>query len=307
MKPTLLILAAGVGSRYGSLKQIDRFGPCGETIMDYSIHDAVRAGFGKVVFVIRKDIEKEFRESFSNGFPKEIEVDCALQEIDLVPEGIKVPAGREKPWGTGQAVLAAADKINEPFAVINADDFYGYESFKIMADALQNEAEKSHQILLGYRLSHSLSDHGYVSRGLCEIDEENFLTQLNERTHITKEKDGIFYREGENKISLGADDIVSMNLMGFTPDVFTFFEQDFKAFIDENINELKAEFYLPSVVNNLINSKIKKIKVLYTPEKWFGITYKEDKFEAVKKLRELTDRGLYPYGLHRQKTTEHES
>ncbi|MDF9796942.1 dTDP-glucose pyrophosphorylase [Catalinimonas alkaloidigena] len=296
-KPTLLVMAAGMGSRYGSLKQIDEFGPSGETIIDYSIYDAIRAGFGKVVFVIRESILADFKVVFYGKFSGKIEVDYALQELDRVPQGVEVPPERVKPWGTGHAVLVAANKIKEPFAVINADDYYGQQSFQLMANFLSNLDKEVHT-LIGYRLKNTLSEHGYVSRGICEVDQEGYLKSVTERTHIyIKPDQAIVYKEDEEEVSLSGDEIASMNLMGFTPGAFAQFEASFKAFIKENAGHLKKEFYLPTVVNEIINAGEAKVKVLNTSDKWFGVTYKEDKAVAQHRLKELVEAGVYPENL----------
>lgn len=290
-------MAAGMGSRYGSLKQIDAFGPSGETIIDYSIYDAIRAGFGKVVFVIRESIEAEFKEVFYGKLSGKIKIDYVLQELDRVPEGVEVPAERVKPWGTGHAVLVAADKIQEPFAVINADDYYGQQAFQLMADFL-SELQKEEHVLIGYRLRNTLSAHGYVSRGICEVDEEGYLSSVTERTHIyIKDDQKIVYQEDGEEVALTGDEVASMNLMGFTPSAFEQFEFSFKAFIKENAGELKKEFYLPTVVNEIINTGEAKVKVLNTTDKWFGVTYQEDKAIAQQKLQELVRAGVYPEQL----------
>ncbi len=297
MKPTLLVLAAGMGSRYGSLKQIDKFGPSGETIIDYSIYDALRAGFGKIVFVIRRNIEQEFKESFANKFADKIDIDYALQELDVLPEGISVPEERTKPWGTGHAVLVAAEKINEPFAVINADDFYGAKSFEIIAKYLSNLEKQTQHCMVGYKLSNTLSEYGYVSRGICQKDENDNLTTITERTHISTKGDKIIFEDENGETELKEDDIASMNLMGFSAEALKYFKSDFEDFIKENSKNLKSEFYLPSVVNNIITKKRGTVKVINTPEKWFGVTYKEDKKVAIKRLKELVEEGIYPANL----------
>ncbi|MEK6478842.1 sugar phosphate nucleotidyltransferase [Catalinimonas sp. 4WD22] len=296
-KPTLLVMAAGMGSRYGSLKQIDRFGPSGETIIDYSIYDAIRAGFGKVVFVIRESIEAEFKEIFYGKFSDKIKIDYVLQELNRVPEGIKVPAERVKPWGTGHAVLVAADKIQEPFAVINADDYYGQQALQLMAVFL-SQIQKEEHALVGYRLRNTLSEHGYVSRGICEVDGEGYLSSVTERTHIyIKPDQKVVYEEDGEEVDLTGEEVASMNLMGFAPAAFAQFEVSFKAFIKENAGELKKEFYLPTVVNEIIKTGDAKVKVLNTTDKWFGVTYQEDKLIAQQKLQELVKAGVYPEKL----------
>ncbi len=300
MKPTLLILAAGLASRYGSLKQIDQFGPAGETIIDYAIYDAIRAGFGKVVFVIRRAIEEEFKEVFYGKFSGKITISYVLQETDRVPEGISVPEERVKPWGTAHAVMVAEEAIQEPFAVINADDFYGPRSFQLMADFLRYvTTDQECYGLVGYLLQNTLSAHGYVSRGICQTDEEDFLISLVERTHIySREDNSIVYRDEEGKeVALSGMETVSLNLMGFTPAVFTHFRHYFSAFIQKNYSALKAEFYLPYVVHAIVQSQKAKVKVMRTPEKWFGVTYQADKVVAQERLRDLVAQGVYPENL----------
>ncbi len=298
MKPTLLVLAAGVGSRYGSLKQIDQFGPSGETIIDYAVYDAIRAGFGKVIFVIRESIESDFREVCYSKFSDKIAIDYALQELDHLPPGIALPANRTKPWGTGHAVLVAANKIKEPFAVINADDFYGLKSFQLMADFL-SKTTKATYCMVGYRLSNTLSDHGYVSRGICQVDQQGYLQSITERTHIYRKPDHqIVYQAAQGEeIPLSGDEVASMNLMGFTPEVFEQFEVSFKAFLQQNVQHPRQEFYLPSVVNEIIHAGQLNVQVLHTDEQWFGVTYQEDKAIVRQALGKLVAAGIYPETL----------
>ena len=298
-KPTLLVMAAGLGSRYGSLKQMDPFGPSGETIIDYSVYDARRAGFGKVVFVVREAILEDFKQTILSRFADRIEVDYVLQEVDQVPDGVEVPAERVKPWGTGHAVLVAAPKVHEPFAVINADDYYGAQSFQLMADYLTNLTNDSHEYcLLGYRLENTLSEHGHVSRGVCQIDAEGYLQQVTERTKIYRtDGGGIVYEEDGTTAPLNAQETVSMNLMGFAPSAFAYFEEYFKDFIRERGRELKSEFYLPFVMNEVIQRQIAKAKVVTTPDRWFGVTYQADKAVAQQRFRELVQQGVYPERL----------
>ncbi|PWJ34118.1 nucleotidyltransferase family protein [Sediminitomix flava] len=297
MKPTLLVLAAGMGSRYGSLKQIDKFGPSGEKIIDYSIYDAIRAGFGKVVFVIRESLEEEFKNEIFNKFSDKIEVEYVFQELDNLPEGVELPADRVKPWGTGHAVMVAKDKIQEPFAVINADDFYGSDAFKTMADFLVklNPSDVSEQCMVGYRLENTLSEFGSVSRGICVVDNADNLESITERTQIKTVGDHIEYLgdDDQEDHTLSPDSVASMNLMGFTPAAFEYFEREFELFIKARGNELKSEFYLPSVVNTMIQEGVSKFKVLTTDAKWFGVTYKEDKEIAVDKIQKLVDEEVY--------------
>ncbi len=298
MKPTLLILAAGMGSRYQGLKQMDTFGPSGEAIIDYSIYDAIRAGFGKIVFVISKKIEAEFKELFIDKLKDKIEISYVLQEIDNLPDGFEVPADRVKPWGTGHAVLVAAKEIDTPFAVINADDFYGQYSFKVLADYLKEmDLETTDYCMVGYRLENTLSEHGSVSRGICVTDRGDFLQSITERTKINRLNGDIGFEEEGSRLPLTGNEVASMNMMGFPPSVMEHYQSQFKDFLKERGNELKSEFYIPTVVNNLIHSGGARMKVLNTPEKWFGVTYRDDKAIAVKKLEELVKAGVYPANL----------
>ena len=290
------MLAAGMGSRYGGLKQVDQYGPSGESIIDYSVYDAIRAGFGKVVFVIRKALEEQFKEVFLQRFPEDISVSYVFQELGKLPEGFEVSPQREKPWGTGHAVWVAADQIKEPFAVINADDFYGRESLQRMGDFLSNPPENSH-CLLGYKLENTLSDYGYVSRGICEV-QDGSLQSITERTHIERKNGQIIYQTDEGQeVPLTGEETASMNLMGFTPDVFSVFERCFTDFLKEKSQHPKKEFYLPSVMNEIIHSNIAKVKVVPTPDTWFGVTYPEDKKVAKQTLSDLVAQGVYPANL----------
>jgi UTP-glucose-1-phosphate uridylyltransferase len=300
MKPTLLILAAGMGSRYGSLKQIDGIGPSSETIMDYSVYDAIRAGFGKVVFVIRKSFEKDFLDNIFIKYKDKIAVEYVFQELDALPEGYTVPTERQKPWGTGHAVLVAASKIKEPFCSINADDFYGYGAFKVMADFLMKpEAGNITEFAMaGYQLGNTLSEYGTVSRGVCRTDESGYLTDVYEHTKIQKHNNKIVYTDESDRMhELNKNAIVSMNFWGFTPVVFQYLEKAFTDFLQENQANPKAELYMPMVVDNLIKEKKAKAKVLNCNEQWFGITYKEDKALVVLKISELVEKGVYPTRL----------
>ena len=301
MKPTLFVLAAGMGSRYGGLKQLDGLGPNGETIMDYSIYDAIRSGFGKVVFVIRKDFENDFREKSLSKYENHIPVELVFQSINDVPEGVKVPAERVKPWGTNHAVLMGKGVIKEPFATINADDFYGRESFEVLAKELSSLAEgsKNQYCMVGYRVGNTLSESGTVSRGICETNEEGLLTSVVERTQIGWNADHKVYYVDEN----GADQVisentpVSMNMWGFTPEYFDYSEEYFINFAKANEGNLKAEFYIPLLVNDLVNSGTAKLKVLDTPAKWFGVTYAADRQGVVDKIAALVAAGEYPEKL----------
>ncbi|MFC6999145.1 nucleotidyltransferase family protein [Rufibacter roseus] len=297
-KPTLLVLAAGMGSRYGSLKQIDAFGPNGETIIDYSVYDAIRAGFGKVLFVIRKSIEEEFKAIMLGKFSGQIEVDYVLQELDILPAGLQVPPGRVKPWGTAHAIWVAGTKISEPFAVINGDDFYGFSSFEIISKFLTSNPDQEIG-LVGYTLANTLSEFGAVSRGICEVAPDGYLQSVTEQTHIAKENKGIVALDNGQEVALTGDEVVSMNMMGFPPAVLPFFEEYLTNFIKEQADspDPKAECYLPRVVDALVQSGRAKVRVLSSPEKWFGVTYPEDKPIAVNTLRSLIDAGVYPKNL----------
>jgi len=299
MKPTLFVLAAGMGSRYGGLKQLDGLGPNGETIMDYSIYDAMKAGFGKIVFVIRASFEKDFKTVVINKFKDLIDTDLVFQEISNVPEGSVYNPEREKPWGTNHAVLMGKRVIHEPFAVINADDFYGQESFSILADFLRNvENKKNEYCMVGYHVGNTLSESGAVSRGVCVVDENGLLQNVVERTHIEEKGGTINYlNENNEEISIPANTPVSMNMWGFTPDYFDYSWDYFKEFLAENGQKLKSEFYIPLAVNNLIVEKRATCKVLDTPSKWFGVTYAEDRAQVVLKINELIRKGVYPEKL----------
>jgi hypothetical protein len=295
MKPTLLVLAAGMGSRYGGLKQLDEVGPNGETIIDYSVYDAIRAGFGKVVFVIRKNIEKAFKEKVSNKFKGEIEVAFAFQEKDAKIEGIDKMPDREKPWGTGHAVLVAQDLVNEPFAIVNADDYYGIEALQKVADFLINDCNEKHYSMVGFHLKNTISENGSVSRGVCSTDKNDCLSTVTERTSIRRIDKTICYEENGEKIFLKDDTIVSMNLWGFHNNIF---EHTRKMFVVKNNPEdPNAEFYIPLVANDLLEKKAIELKVLTSTEKWYGVTYKEDKDDVVTAMKNLHSSGKYPKAL----------
>lgn len=301
MKPTLFILAAGMGSRYGGLKQLDGVGPQGQTIMDYSIFDAIRAGFGKVVFVIRKDIEKDFREKILSKYQGKIPVEVVFQSLDALPEGFTVPADRTKPWGTNHAVLMGESAIHEPFAVINADDFYGADAYKVIGEYLSAlDGEKNHYCMVGYEVNKTLSENGTVSRGVCSVDENRFLTSIVERTKIERNAEGtiVFHDLGEDE-PLAENTPVSMNLFGFTPDYFAYSEEYFKEFLSDpaNIANPKSEFFIPLMVNKLVSDGTAKLKVLPTTANWFGVTYKADKPQLVAKIEQLIEEGVYPRNL----------
>lgn len=300
MKPTLFVLAAGMGSRYGSLKQLDGLGPNGETIMDYSIYDAIKCGFGKLVFVIRKSFEKEFVEKIASKYTNQIKVEIVFQELDSLPEGFVVHPERVKPWGTNHAILMGQDVIKEPFAVINADDFYGRDGFKTISEFLTNlpEGSKNHYCMVGYRLCNTLSESGSVSRGVCETDKDGFLTSIVERTHIERKDGTIQYKDAENYwYELPENTPVSMNMWGFTPDYFEYSAQYFIKFLELNQHNLKSEYFIPLMVDELISNKIADVKVLDTTSLWFGVTYAEDRDSVVAKLQSLVDKGEYPSPL----------
>ena len=299
MKPTLFILAAGMGSRYGGLKQLDGVGPSGETIMDYSIFDAIRAGFGKVVFVIRHDFEQDFREKVLTKYQNYIPVEVCFQTLTNLPEGFTCPEGRTKPWGTNHAVLMAKEIIHEPFAVINADDYYGRNAFEVLAEDLaKSYGKKNEYSMVGYRVGNTLSEHGTVNRGVCTADAGNYLTGVVERINICRnESDKIVYPKEAPVGELNENAPVSMNMWGFTPDYFDYSEKYFKDFLREHINEEKSEFFIPLVVNDLIVKRIVKVRVLDTTSKWFGVTNKEDRPAVVAKLQALVVAGEYPTPL----------
>jgi len=297
MKPTLLILAAGMGSRYGGQKQTDEFGPSGETITDYSIYDSLKAGFGKIVFVISPKMEEEFNTTYLKRFPSDLDVDYVIQDVKNVPEGFVVPEERVKPWGTAHAVLMAKDVIREPFAVINADDFYGRESYRIIHDFLMKSKPGEHAVV-GYTLSKTVSEHGSVARGVCEADSNDFLSEIVERTKIYSQSGRIFYEnEDGSKHDLPPDTKVSMNLFGFMPDVFEKMEQQFREYISKNINSAKAEFFIPIVADKLIRTGEGSFKVLGTPESWFGVTYQDDRPHVLSMISNLVKKGKYPTPL----------
>lgn len=297
-KPTLVILAAGMGSRYGGLKQIDVFTPEGDTIIDFSLYDALQAGFGKFVFIIRKSFEKEFKEIFNKKLEGKAEVAYVYQELENVPEKYINPE-RTKPWGTGHALLMAKDAVNENFAIINADDFYGPEAFDVMAKSLMKKDKESYEFnTMAYLLKNTVSDYGFVSRGECEVNEKGFLTGVTERTHIEK-IDGKLMRKDDNGgfVAIDENTVVSMNFWGFTPKCFEFGTQLFEQFLEETKTDLKAEFYLPSIVNEILKSGKASVEVLQSDAKWFGVTYKEDKEIVEKAIGELKNQNVYPRNL----------
>jgi len=297
MKPTLLILAAGMASRYGSMKQIDGFGPNGETIIDYSIYDAIKAGFGKVVFIIKEEFAENFKSIFDEKLKGQIEVDYVFQNFDLKQFGIEEEIYREKPWGTAHAILSARKVINEPFCVINADDFYGYDAFKKMADFLTSDVNDENYSIIGYKIGKTLSDFGAVSRGVCKTDEAGNLTEIVERTKVYKKDGTIVYEEEGNETPLDFNTPVSMNFWGFTPTVFKITEDLFKTFAIENKDKPKAEFFIPLIGEHLVNTEIASFKVVPTDNQWFGVTYKEDKPLVQASIDELIKKGNYPEKL----------
>lgn len=302
MKPTLLLLAAGMGSRYGGLKQLDGLGPNGETIMDYSIYDAIQAGFGKIVFIIRKDFEQDFRDKVLSKYEGHIPAEVCFQALENLPEGFTVPEGRQKPWGTNHAVMMAKDVIKEPFCVINCDDFYNRDSFMVIGKYLANlpEGAKNDYAMVGFRVGNTLSDNGTVARGICAKDENDSLTTVVERTEIMRVNGAVSYKD-ENGEWVAVDDNtpVSMNMWGFTPDYFEYSEEYFKEFLSDpkNIENLKAEFFIPLMVNKLITEHTATVKVLDTTSKWFGVTYSADRQATVDRIQTLVDEGVYPAKL----------
>ncbi|WP_279114508.1 nucleotidyltransferase [Muribaculum intestinale] len=299
MKPTLFVLAAGMGSRYGGLKQLDSLGPNGETIMDYSIYDAIHSGFGKVVFVIRKDFEQDFRDKILSKYEGHIPVEVVFQSTDALPEGFTCPADRSKPWGTNHAVLMGKDVIKEPFAVINADDFYGRDAFRVIAEELQRPRDKKGDYcMVGFRVGNTMTENGSVARGVCETND-GLLTSVVERTAISYDKDHNIVFTDENGVeqTLRPNTPVSMNLWGFTPDYFDYSEREFKKFLEKDINTPKAEFLIPLCIDTLINSGEATVKVLDTESKWFGVTYAADRPGVVAKFAELHRDGTYPEKL----------
>ena len=299
MKPTLFVLAAGMGSRYGGLKQLDGLGPNGETIMDYSIFDAIRGGFGKVVFVIRRDFEQDFREKILSKYENHIPVELVFQDRTNLPEGFTCPEDRVKPWGTNHAVLMGKDVINEPFAVINADDFYGRDSFAVLGKALSEmEGTTGDYCMVGYRVGNTLSESGSVARGVCETNADGLLTTVVERTAIERIDGKVSFTDENGVLQTIADNTpVSMNMWGFTPDYFTYSEEYFKEFLNENINNPKAEYFIPLLVNKLVNEGTATVKVLDTTSKWFGVTYADDRQGVVDKINALVAEGEYPNKL----------
>jgi len=297
MSPTLLILAAGIGSRFGGLKQAEGVGPSGEAILDYSIYDAIRAGFKKVVFVIRKDILEDMKKIFFDKWSDKIEIDYVFQELDDLPGGYRPPAERTKPWGTGHAIWVAREKVREPFCMINADDFYGKKSYELAASFLGNldNLLQGRYALIGYTLKNTLSEHGYVSRAECETNPDGTLKTITERLKIKREGDAVVYQDENGKsLTISENAVVSMNIWGFMPSLFNYLEAEMDGFLKENAGSAKAEFLLPNVIDKLIKSGEVEIPVLPTDARWFGMTYKEDREMVTARLAELVKQGAYP-------------
>ena len=301
MKTTsLVIMAAGIGSRFGGgIKQLEPVGPNGEIIMDYSIHDALEAGFNKVIFIIRKDLEKDFKEIIGNRIEKIAPVEYAFQEIEDLPEGFSVPEGRKKPWGTGQAILAARNLIKEPFLVINADDYYGKEGFKKIHDYMVNGMEEKDGVydmcMAGFILSNTLSENGGVTRGICRVDENGMLQEIIETHNIEKDGDKAVVREGDIETEYDADSPVSMNMWGLTPEFFAILKNGFEQFLNKtDMEDLKAEYLLPTIIGELLKEGTVSVKVLKSEDQWFGVTYKEDRETVVEAVKSLIDKGIYP-------------
>ncbi len=296
---TLVILAAGIGSRYGGFKQMDPVGPCGEFIIDYSIYDAIRAGFNKVVFLISRKIQEDFKASIGARVGRHVAVEYAFQEPDAVPAWFTPPAEREKPWGTGHALLACRQHVDEPFAVINADDFYGAESYPVLADFLAETAtDEALHAMVGFTLKNTVSQHGHVARGICHADTDGLLDTIVERTRIECRADGIGYIEKDGPwTQLSGNELVSMNFWGFKPSIFANLDEQFGLFLKTSGNDLKAEFFIPTVVDTLIRKGIARARVLHSSGQWFGVTYPQDKEPVVARVRELLRAGAYPENL----------
>ncbi len=304
VKPTLVVMAAGMGSRFGGLKQVASVGPNGEKLIEYAVYDAMRAGFGKVVFIIKKAIEEEFKAAIGSRLEAQIPVEYVFQELDRLPEGFSVPDGRTKPWGTGHAVMCCAGVIDTPFAVINADDYYGSECFQLLADFFEKSTAEDtlHCAMVGYVLDNTLTENGSVSRGVCETDENSLLTSIVERTRIERREGGAaFTEDGENWVPLAADTTVSMNCWGFPAKALGEFKALFTDFLRgldaEGVNPEKAEFYLPFVVDSLMKQGAADAKVMKTADKWYGMTYKEDHDAVIAAIADMTKNGKYPSPL----------
>ena len=299
MKPTLLVLAAGMGTRYGGNKQLDEVGPSGETIIDSSIYDAIRAGFGKIVFVIRRDIEDQVKERFVFRLQGKIEVDYVFQEITNLPEGVKVAPDRSKPWGTSHAILVTKEKIKEPFGVINADDYYGVDSFKILRDFLVNDKGPNNYCIVGYKLGNTLSEHGHVNRGVCHAGDDGFLRDIIETRQIEKTNDGAIAPGPDGKqLHFTGNEIVSMNLWGFKPSCYDFLGKEFRNFINKNGMDLKSELDIPTSVDKFVKNGEITIQILMSNERWFGVTYREDKPFVVESIKKMIRKGIYPARIY---------
>ena len=298
MKPTLVIMAAGMASRYGSMKQIQQFGPSGETIMDYSIYDAIEAGFGKIVFIIRRDFAEDFKSIFEPKLKGKIQVEYAFQDLDDYLGGVPIPEGRVKPWGTSHAIMCAQDFVQEPFAVINADDFYGKDAFVKAASFLNSDCQADVYALLGYQLANTLSENGSVSRGVCKVDDANNLVEINERLKIYRENGRMVYEESDgSKTPLNENTKASMNFWCFHPSLFGYLQQEFKKFLQQNIKDLKSEFLIPRTADQWVKDGNGVIKVLPTSAQWFGVTYKEDAPVVKENLQQLVYKREYPESL----------
>ena len=299
MKPVLLVMAAGLGSRYGGLKQLDKIGPNGEIILELSSYDAIKSGFEKIIFILRAEIVEEFKELIGNKLSQFAEIEYVIQDMNNIPEGFNIPTGRVKPWGTGHAILCAKDIVKSPFLVINADDYYGQESFKLMYDYLSTNTEENHHAMVGYKLKNTLSENGHVARGICTV-EDGELKEIVERTKIIKRGESAFYTEDEKEwIELDYNSIVSMNMWGFMNSIFEITEEGFKNFLQNNLNNnpLKAEYFIPLVVSDLINSGKGKVKVINSKDKWYGVTYQEDKALVKEAIERMIDEGKYKKNL----------
>jgi len=306
-KPILVILAAGMASRYGSAKQVESFGPFGEKIIDYSIYDAIKAGFGKVVFVIREEFLDVMKSNLGDKLPDSIEVAYAYQDFDLQKFGVNKIIERQKPWGTGHAVMSAEREVDRPFCVINADDFYGFDAFQKMANFLQDQATDDEMALVGFEIGNTLSDFGYVSRGVCEINDSNHMQSVTERTNIYRKDEQIVYAEHDQETVLKHDSRVSMNFWGFTPKIFEIARSLFPEFVEEHNENPKAEFFIPDIPDYMVKQGIAKFSVLPTDAKWFGVTYREDKNQVQQNIYQLIERGDYPCRLWPEKRIIDES
>ncbi|HID87302.1 MAG TPA: nucleotidyltransferase [Anaerolineae bacterium] len=302
VQPALVVMAAGIGRRYGGLKQIDPIGPNGEIIIDYSIYDALKAGFGKVVFVIREDLEEAFRERVGNTIERQCETAYVFQRLEDVPAGFQVPPERQKPWGTGHALLCCKDEVASPFAVINADDFYGRSSYQILCDYLEHAQDRDgiyDYCMVGYVLENTLTEHGHVARGVCTVSQDGYLVEIHERRRIERFGEVVKYTEdGEHWVEIPRGTVVSMNMWGFTPSLFPELEARFPQFLQKNSDNIQeAEYFLPDVVNDLLEEGKARVRVLQTDEQWVGVTYQQDKPRVKRVIRELIRRGVYPENL----------